>query len=122
MSVNKVLLLGRLGADPEVKYTPSGEAVCNFSVATSYDKEHTEWHNIVVWKKQAEACGQYLGKGSQVFIEGYLRTRNWDDRDGNKRYRTEIVAQRVDFIGGRKEQPDKHMASQVPPEQDDIPF
>jgi single-strand DNA-binding protein len=110
MSVNKVILLGRLGQDPELKYTPSGAAVCNFSVATSEtwtDKnsgqknEKTEWHRIVVWGKLAELCNQYLSKGRQAFIEGKLQTRSWDDKDGNKRYTTEISATTVQFIGGQ---------------------
>ncbi len=107
MSVNKVILLGRLGQDPELKYTPSGQAVCNFSLATSEswtDKsgqknERTEWHRVVVWGKLAELCNQYLGKGRQAFIEGKLQTRSWDDKDGNKRYTTEIQANTVQFLG-----------------------
>lgn len=110
MSVNKVILLGRLGQDPELKYTPSGSAVCNFSVATSEawtDKnsgqknERTEWHRVVVWGKLAELCNQYLSKGRQAFVEGKLQTRSWDDKDGNKRYTTEILANTVQFIGGQ---------------------
>lgn len=110
MSVNKVILLGRLGQDPELKYTPSGAAVCNFSVATSEswtDKnsgqknEKTEWHRVVVWGKLAELCNQYLSKGRQAFIEGKLQTRAWDDKDGNKRYTTEIAATTVQFIGAQ---------------------
>jgi single-strand DNA-binding protein len=110
MSVNKVILLGRLGQDPELKYTPSGAAVCNFSVATSEswtDKnsgqknEKTEWHRVVVWGKLAELCNQYLSKGRQAFIEGKLQTRAWDDKDGNKRYTTEISASTVQFIGAQ---------------------
>ena len=108
MSVNKVLLLGRLGKDPELKYTPSGVAVCSFSIATSeawQDKagqkqERVEWTNIVVWNKLAELCNQYLSKGRQAYIEGSLQTRSWDDKDGNKRYTTEIVAKTVQFLGG----------------------
>jgi single-strand DNA-binding protein len=108
MSVNKVILVGNLGKDPEVRYTQTGSAVANFSVATSEQwndrdgkkQERTEWHNIVVWGKQAEHCGQYLSKGRQVFIEGSIRTRSYDDKSGNKRYITEIVAQRIQFLGG----------------------
>ena len=107
-SVNKVILVGNLGKDPEVRFTPSGRAVAKFSLATtdswmdqeSGRQERTEWHNIVVWGKQAESCGQYLTKGRQVYIEGSLRSRSYDDKDGNKRYITEIVAQRVQFLGG----------------------
>lgn len=110
MSVNKVILLGRLGQDPELKYTPSGAAVCNFSIATSeawtdrnsgQKNEKTEWHRIVVWGKLAELCNQYLSKGRQAFVEGKLQTRSWDDKDGNKRYTTEISANTVQFIGGQ---------------------
>lgn len=108
MSVNKVILLGRLGQDPELKYTPGGSPVCNFSVATTeawtdkqgQKQEKTEWHRIVVWGKLAELCNQYLSKGRQAFIEGRLQTRSWDDKDGNKRYTTEILATTVQFIGG----------------------
>lgn len=108
MSVNKVILLGRLGQDPELKYTPGGAAVCNFSMATTEawtDKqgakqEKTEWHRIVVWGKLAELCNQYLAKGRQAFVEGRLQTRSWDDKDGTKRYTTEVMAATVQFIGG----------------------
>ncbi len=107
-SVNKVILVGNLGKDPEVRFTPSGRAVAKFSIATKESwmdqensrQERTEWHNIVVWGKQAELCGQYLAKGRQVFIEGAIRSRNYDDKEGIKRYVTEIVAQRVQFLGG----------------------
>lgn len=108
MSVNKVILLGRLGQDPELKYTPSGTAVCNFSLATTESwsdksgqkQERTEWHRIVVWGKLAELCNQYLSKGRQAFIEGGLQTRSWDDKQGQKRYTTEINAKTVQFVGG----------------------
>jgi single-strand DNA-binding protein len=107
-SVNKVILVGNLGKDPEVRYTPSGQAVAKFPVATTDNwtdqsgnrQEKTEWHNVVVWGKQAENCGQYLSKGRQVYLEGSIRSRSYDDKDGNKRYITEIVAQRVQFLGG----------------------
>ena len=109
MSVNKVLLIGRLGQDPELKYTPSGQAVCNFSVATSENwtdksgqkQERTEWHRIVVWGKLAELANQYLGKGRQVFLEGKLQTRSWEDNNGNKRYTTEVQASNLQFLGGQ---------------------
>ncbi|NBT25890.1 MAG: single-stranded DNA-binding protein [Actinobacteria bacterium] len=100
-SMNKVILIGRLGRDPEMKLTPGGEPVCNFSLATSRvwnnasgeRQEVTEWHNIVTWRKLAEQCNEYLAKGRLVMIEGRLETRSWDDRDtGKKMYRTEIVA------------------------------
>lgn len=109
-SVNKVILVGNLGQDPEIRYTPGGAAVCNFSIATTERwnskqsgqlEEKTEWHRIVVWGKQAENCNQYLKKGRPAYIEGRLQTRSWDDKDGNKRYTTEIVAQAVQFLGGR---------------------
>ncbi|MGH9526959.1 MAG: single-stranded DNA-binding protein, partial [Terriglobales bacterium] len=108
-SVNRVTLLGHLGKDPELKYTPSGQAVTKFSMATSErwkDKngewqDRTEWHNIVLWAKMAETANQYLTKGSQVFIEGRLQTRSWDDKDGKKHYMTEIVAQDMVLLGGR---------------------
>ncbi len=108
MSVNKVIILGRLGQDPELKYTPGGMAVCNFTVATSESwadkagqkQERTEWHRVVVWGKLAELCNQYLTKGRQAFIEGSLQTRSWDDKSGQKRYTTEVVAKTVQFIGG----------------------
>src|SRR5260370_12624477 len=110
MSVNKVILLGNIGRDPEVRYLPSGQPVANCSVATSErfkgrdgtNKESTEWHNIVVYGKQAELCSQYLKKGRQVYIEGRLTTRQWEAKDGSgKRNRTEVVVQRVQFLGGR---------------------
>ena len=111
-SINKVFLIGNLGSDPEVRYTQGGGAVCNFSIATTEvwnskqsgeRQERTEWHRIVVWGKQAEHCGEYLKKGRSCHVEGKLQTRNWDDRDGNKRYTTEIIADRVTFLGGRGE-------------------
>ncbi|MCI0422481.1 MAG: single-stranded DNA-binding protein, partial [Acidobacteria bacterium] len=106
-SVNQVTLVGRLGKDPELKYTQGGDAVANFSVATDEtwkDKsgekqQRTEWHNIVAWKKLAEICGQYLRKGSQVLIQGRLQTRKWEDKDGNTRYTTEIVASNLVMLG-----------------------
>ena len=108
--VNKVILIGNLGKDPEVKYMPSGDCVCNFSLATteswndkaSGDKvEKTEWHNIVMFRRLAEVAGEYLRKGSQVYIEGKLQTRKWQDRDGNDRYTTEIRADNMQMLGGR---------------------
>src|SRR5262249_44107492 len=98
--VNRVILVSNLGKDPGVRFTPNGKALAKFSVATSerwtdqqgQKQERTEWHNVVVWGKQAETCGQYLSKGRQVFVEGSIRTRSYDDKDGNKKYITEIVA------------------------------
>ena len=112
MSVNKVILLGRLGQDPELKYTPGGMSVCNFSMATSENwtdkggqkQERTEWHRIVVWGKQAENCNKYLKKGRMAFIEGRLQTRSWDDKTGQKRYTTEIVANAVQFVDGNRQE------------------
>jgi len=111
-SINKVFLIGNLGADPEVRYTQGGGAVCNFRMATTEvwnskqsgeRQERTEWHRIVVWGKQGEHCGEYLKKGRPCHVEGRIQTREWEDRDGNKRYTTEIVADRVTFLGGRGE-------------------
>lgn len=108
-SVNKVILVGNLGRDPETRYAPEGGAITNISIATTdtwKDKtsgekqERTEWHNIVVWGKQGENCGQYLSKGRQVYVEGAIRSHSYDDKDGNKRYMTEIIAQQVRFLGG----------------------
>lgn len=108
MSVNKVILVGRLGQDPDVRYTPSGAAVANFSVATNESwtdksgqkQERTEWHRVVVWGKQAELCKQYLSKGRQIYIEGKLQTRQWQDKDNQTKYTTEIQAQGIQFLGG----------------------
>src|SRR5256885_1215483 len=106
-SVNKVILIGNLGADPELKYTPSNRPVCNLSLATNEvfkDKsgqrqERTEWHRVTVWGDSAENCSKYLAKGRPVYIEGRLQTRSWDDKEGKKRYSTEVVADRVVFLG-----------------------
>lgn len=107
MSVNKVILVGNLGKDPELRYTPSGAAVATFSLATSERykdrngemQEKTEWHNIVTWRNLAEICGKYLHKGKQVYIEGRIQTRSYDDRDGNRKYITEIVADQMQMLG-----------------------
>ena len=104
--VNKVILVGRLGNDPEIRYTQGGAGVANFNIATSENwtdkegarQEKTEWHRIVVWGKMAEICAQYLAKGRQVYVEGRLQTRQWDDKEGNKRYTTEVVANTVQFL------------------------
>lgn len=108
MSVNKVILVGRLGQNPEVRYTPSGAAVANLNLATNeawVDKnqqkqERTEWHRVVVWGKQAEHCAQYLSKGRQVYVEGRLQTRKWQDQAGQTKYSTEVQATTVQFLGG----------------------
>lgn len=107
-AVNKVILIGNLGAKPELKYLPSGQAVCELRLATneSYTKdgekhEKTEWHRVVAWGKTGENCAQYLDKGRSVYVEGKLQTRSWDDKtSGEKRYMTEIVALTVQFLGG----------------------
>jgi single-strand DNA-binding protein len=108
--INKVIIVGNLGADPEVKYMPSGDAVCNISVATTEswkDKqsgekvENTEWHRVVMFRRLAEISGEYLRKGSQVYIEGKLKTRKWQDNNGNDRYTTEIEARDMQMLGGR---------------------
>ena len=108
-SVNKVILIGNLGAKPELKYLPSGQAVCELRLATNevfkdkndQKQERTEWHAVVVWGKTGENCAQYLDKGRSVYIEGRLQTRSWDDKNtGEKRYKTEIVANQVTFLGG----------------------
>ena len=107
-SLNKVILIGNLGRDPEVRYTTGGSPVANFTMATTEQwsdastgekKERTEWHRIVVWGKQAEIAGEYLRKGRSVFVEGNLQTREWTDRDGNKRYTTEVRARRFQMLG-----------------------
>lgn len=142
-SVNMAILVGNLGKDPEVRFMQSGRAVANFSVATSETwtgqdgnrQERTEWHNVVVWGKQAEICGQYLAKGRQVFVQGNIRTRSYEDKTGNTRYVTEVVAQRVQFLGGgggarasqEPQQQDQGFGEapssiQPPPIDDDIPF
>ena len=98
---NKVILMGRLGRDPEVTYTPNGMAVCKFSLATSEYKDKTEWHQIVAFGKTAELCGEYLSKGNQAYFEGRLQTSSWE-KDGKTHYKTEVVVDRVEFIGGRE--------------------
>jgi single-strand DNA-binding protein len=109
-SVNKVILIGNLGRDPEVRYTPSGAAVCNLRLATTRNwksrdtgerQEETEWHSVVLYDRQAEIAGEYLKKGRAVYIEGRLKTRKWQDKDGNDRYTTEIVADSMQLLGGR---------------------
>ena len=119
--INKVILVGNLGGDPELRYTGSGTAVCNFSVATteSYKDrdgnqvENTEWHRVVAWARLAEICGEYLSKGRQVYIEGRLETRSWEGDDGKKVYRTEVNAFQVELLG-RRDDPEYG--------DDDLPF
>jgi single-strand DNA-binding protein len=150
-SVNKVILIGNLGAKPELKYLPSGQAVCELRLATNEQwtdkneqkQERTEWHRIVVWGKMGENCAKYLDKGRAAYVEGRITTRSWDDKKtGEKRYMTEIVAQSVQFLGGpgggaRSERSEDDGSSQnsgagygegagaspsTPPSDDDIPF
>jgi single-strand DNA-binding protein len=139
--VNKVILVGNLGANPEMRFTQGGQAVANLRLATTerwtdkngQKQEATEWHRVVVWGKQAEIVGQYLTKGRQVYIEGSIRTRQWQDQQGQKRYTTEIVARNVQMLGGRGERPGEEVATTVPADDsmtsdfgggpdDDIPF
>jgi single-strand DNA-binding protein len=111
MSVNKVILVGRLGRDPETRYTGAGQAVCNFSLATDESfkdrsgerQKRTEWHKIVVWGKQAEIAQQYLKKGSQIFLEGRIQSREWNDKEGQKRTSFEIVATNFRMLGSRSD-------------------
>ena len=135
--VNKAILIGNLGADPEVRYTQNGTAVANFRIATTETwkkdgekEEQTEWHRIVTFARLAEICGEYLSKGSKVYIEGRIQTRKWEDRDGNPRYTTEIVARDMKMLssrgaseggqtGGHQEEPP---LADVPPMEDDVPF
>ena len=133
--VNKVILIGRLGKDPEMRYTPDGTAIANFTIATSEEwkdkstgnkQERTEWHRIVAFRRLAEICGEYLSKGKQVYIEGRLQTREWEDKNGNKRYTTEIVASQMQMLDGAKQDTGKPDAEQHNkpnlPENEDIPF
>jgi len=140
MGVNKVILIGNLGRDPEVRYTTNGTPVANFTLATNERwvdqasgerKERTEWHRVVMFGKQAEIAGEYLRKGRQVFVEGSLQTREWTDREGNKRYTTEIRATNFQMLGTRgdrsesAESPDEVTSTAEPGaafEDDDVPF
>ena len=129
-SVNKVILIGNLGRDPEIKYTPSGDPVCNFSIATSESwtdkggtrQERTEWHNIVVWRKLAEICQRYLTKGSKVYIEGRIQSREYDAKDGSKRRVTEIVANQMVMLGSRQKEAQDSEPEQYTGPDSDIPF
>jgi len=122
-TLNRVLLIGNLGQDPEKRFTPSGQPVTTFSIATTerwkdrangQPQERTEWHRIVVWGQQAENCAQYLSKGRPVFVEGRLQTRQWEDKEGAKRTTTEVVAQRVLFLGSGQGGGAKTRADQTP--------
>ena len=137
-SVNKAILIGNLGRDPEVRYTPSGTAVANFSVATTENwtnkdgekQSRTEWHRVVAWGRLGETCGEYLSKGSQVYIEGSIQTNEWEDKEGNKRQTTEIRAWRMQMLGSRGSAdvpPEANQDREVEqaakePSDDDIPF
>jgi len=122
-SVNKVILVGNLGADPETRYAPSGDAICNIRIATTdtwkdkatgEKKEATEWHRVAFFGKLAEIAGQYLKKGSQVYVEGSLRTRKWQDKDGQDRYTTEIRADEMKMLGSRQG------SGEVPPREREV--
>ncbi len=132
-SLNKVMLIGNLGRDPELRYTADGTPVANFSIATSARwrnaegemQEQTEWHDVVAWRRLAEIVGEYLKKGSQVFVEGKLKTRSWEGKDGQKRYRTEVVVDNMMMLSGRGEPGAPAGEGGFQPEQisdDDIPF
>lgn len=133
--MNKVILLGRLGKEPELKYTASGDAVCNFSIATGKSwkdkdgnkKDKTEWHSLVSWKKQAEIINQYFKKGDMILIEGELQTRSWDDKEGKKQYKTEILVSSFNFVpSGKKAENQPSQYGQQPQQQgftdEDVPF
>ena len=142
MSINKAIIIGHLGKDPEPRYANNGSAVTTFSVATSQkykdrdgqQQERTEWHNIVTWGKLAEICTKYLHKGKQVYLEGRIQTRTYDDREGNRRYITEIVAEQITMLGSKRTNPPEPAPSKSNPNQqkfdnpdspfaaDDIPF
>jgi len=135
MALNRALLIGNLGADPELSYTPSGTAKATMRIAThevwtgkdGERNERTEWHRVVAWGRLAEICGQYLAKGRQVFIEGRLQTRSWEDRDGNKRWTTEIVASGMQMLGSPRDFRDESAQLEPGPaetaeSEDEIPF
>jgi len=138
-SVNKAILIGNLGKDPELRYTPAGRAVATFSIATTEQwrdkegqkQENTTWHNIVCWGRQAEIANEYLAKGKPVYIEGRIQNRSYDDKDGVKKYISEIVVQRLQLLGFKSDQSGSSKSSQgAPPEpppevssdDDDLPF
>ena len=138
--INKVILVGNLGKDPDMRYTAGGDAVANLSIATSESwndnqtgekKEKTEWHRVVFFRRIAEVCGEYLKKGSSIYIEGSLRTRDWEDDQGNKKYTTEIIGREMQMLGGRRSEenmdqsPQMNSSSPKPEEgliDDEIPF
>ena len=136
--LNKCMIIGNLGADPEMRYTANGNAVTSFNVATSRNYtntlgervDETEWFSIVTWNRLAETCAQYLAKGRQVFVEGRMRTHSWDGQDGQKRYKTELVAETVKFLGNRNDRPSEAFTPGMPVgadtagdlDPDDLPF
>ncbi len=130
--LNKVMLIGRLGSDPEIRYTQDGTPVANFSLATDSPvkrgdqwESETEWHRIVAWRRLAEICSEYLSKGRLVYVEGRLRTRSWEDRDGNKRWTTEIIARDIQMLESRAsgaEGSGEDLQPPEPPIEDDVPF
>ena len=134
-SLNKVLLIGHLGADPEIRYLPkSGKAVANFRIATNEvwtdpegrQQERTEWHRIVAFGRLAEFCGEYLAKGKQVYVEGRLRTREWTDQNGQRRFTTEIIARSIILLGAKGEAPvgeeEEVVYEPIEQEEEDVPF
>jgi len=142
MALNKVMLIGNLGRDPEIRYTTGGQAVANFTLATTEKytnkagdkKEDTEWHRIVAWGRLAEICGEYLTKGRMVYIEGSIKTRSWEDKEGNTKWTTEIVARNMQMLGGQggRSEPSSAPNEKMPADfdieddsfgtDDDIPF
>lgn len=131
--INKAILIGNLGADPEVRYSQAGAAIANFNLATTETwtkdgkkEEKTEWHRVVAFARLGEICGEYLSKGSKVYIEGRIQTRQWEDKDGNKRYATEIVAREMKMLSGRQDNSSSNRDEQPPlPEPsmgEDVPF
>jgi len=129
--MNKAQIIGNLGSDPEVRYTPKGTPVATFSVATTerwkgqdgQQQEHTEWHRIVVWRKLAEICGEYLKKGSKVYIEGKMQTRKWQDQQGNDRYTTEIIGTSMEMLSGQQNNaPENNPGPPPGHEGEDVPF
>ena len=137
-SLNKCMIIGNLGADPEMRYTANGSAVTNFNVATSRQyttgdgerREETEWFSVVTWNRLAETCSQYLAKGRQVYVEGRMQTRSWEGQDGQRRYKTELIADTVKFLGRRDDAGESFSAPALPVgadadgdvDPDDLPF
>ncbi len=129
MSVNKVILVGRLGKDPETRYMTNGEAVANVSLATSENykdksgekQERTEWHNLVFYRRLAEIAGEYLKKGSQIYVEGRIQTRKWQDKEGKDRYTTEIIVNEMQMLGGKSSGSSFEVMDQSAPEQRSAP-